>query len=361
MGGAPGVGPGGECWAAKSWVTTECAKCAAPEGNACPPFSWTACAPTLHDCNLAGSNCKYICPINTLNIAGLTRPTFRGPSCYNNEYGSQFGPQWVPTGKTRFEHYIKNATHLHTITQTIPDDLPWLKNQAHPAWNLQGCDAATAVYENIVCAIEILTAMDKRFEALPSGDPGNKITDFANNGNEQADRRELAVFLSQSWKETARMQVWEETPGSPYADCTAHSYACGKDLHYHGRGPVQLSWNYNYGPFSEWFYGDKMVLLDTPDQLDPEGPMGIIAYFWFWFTPREFSSGFPITGNIRMRDPIIHWTDGKMNQMYRDGKDYDSVAGLGLATNVQNGGIECSPGVRCMGNIEVALCSYLKH
>lgn len=88
-----------------------------------------------------------------------------------------------------------------------------------------------------------------------------------------------------------------------------------------------------------------MVLLDDPDKIDPEGPMGFIAKFWFWFTPRDFTSGAPISGTLRTRDAVVHWTDGKMNSIYGGGKDYDSVAGFGLTTNVINGGIECPPGV----------------
>ena len=45
---------------------------------------------------------------------------------------------------------------------------------------------------------------------------------------------------------------------------------CGKDkdgdfLSYFGRGAKQLSYNYNYGPFSEAMYGDVRTLLDKPE------------------------------------------------------------------------------------------------
>jgi hypothetical protein len=40
---------------------------------------------------------------------------------------------------------------------------------------------------------------------------------------------------------------------------------------YYGRGPLQLSWNYNLGPFSKAYYSDaydsKGKLLDTPDKM----------------------------------------------------------------------------------------------
>lgn len=335
----PPVSDGG-CWAPINWSGGACQRCAAPQGNACPAFSWTVCHSSERDCNLAtggGGGCAGECRANTL---GMSRPSFLGPSCYNSEYGSQFGPNWVPTGRTRFEQLVPSPTKLHHMIQTTDDDLPWLQK----SWGWKGCDAAAAVYENVVCSIEIMHSLNRQFEGTRGGAPGYFITDFANTGDDQTDRRELVAFFSHKFKETARLQVWEEAAVDPYADCTNVNFPCQPGARYHGRGPVQISWNFNYGPFSEWFYGDKMILLRNPERVDPEGPMGFIAAFWFWMTPRDFTSGAPISGSIRTRDAIIHWTDGKMNALYNDGRDYDAVAGLGLSTNVINGGIECRGG-----------------
>lgn len=228
---------------------------------------------------------------------------------------------------------------FHSMIQTVDDDVPWLQK----TWNLKGCDAAAAVYENVVCALELLESLNREFEGPKNGGPGNKITEFANSGDTQTNLREVAAFFSHKFKETGRLMTWEEQ-ASGYADPNAE-YPPYPGASYHGRGPVQLSWNYNYGPFSEWFYKDKNVLLQNPDKVDPEGPMGFIAAFWFWFTPRDFTSGAPISGSIRTRDAIIHWRDNKMNSIYNDGVNYDAVAGLGLSTNVINGGIECTGSV----------------
>ncbi|MEO0065771.1 MAG: hypothetical protein RI983_1097 [Bacteroidota bacterium] len=35
----------------------------------------------------------------------------------------------------------------------------------------------------------------------------------------------------------------------------------------HGRGPIQLSWNYNYGMFSKQVLGNKDSLLNKPELL----------------------------------------------------------------------------------------------
>ncbi|MGL5254624.1 MAG: chitinase [Brevinema sp.] len=55
---------------------------------------------------------------------------------------------------------------------------------------------------------------------------------------------------------------------------------------YHGRGPIQLSWNFNYGAFSAAVFGDKNVLLKDPDMVLRDGKLGIMAAIWFWMMPQ---------------------------------------------------------------------------
>ena len=58
-------------------------------------------------------------------------------------------------------------------------------------------------------------------------------------------------YIETNW--TADADVWPATPGKQY----------------YGRGPFQLSWNYNYGQFSNVFapssYNSKLYLLDQPE------------------------------------------------------------------------------------------------
>jgi hypothetical protein len=207
-------------------------------------------------------------------------------------------------------------------------------------WKLSGCEAAAAMYESMVCALEILEDMGKDFDPPKHGTRGASIKEFCNSPDDQINRLEVASFFSHKFKETGRFTAWEEGGGT-YAE-PHDTYPPFPGASYHGRGPIQISWNYNYGAFSEWLFGDKNVLLQNPDKVDPEGPMGFIAAFWFWFSPRDFYSMSPVGGSIRTRDAIIHWKDNQMNSIYNDGVDYDKYAGLGLSTNVINGGIECT-------------------
>jgi hypothetical protein len=52
---------------------------------------------------------------------------------------------------------------------------------------------------------------------------------------------------------------------------------------------MQLSWNYNYGQFSNIFapstYNGKMELLKDPDRVAREGYIAMAAAIWFYMTP----------------------------------------------------------------------------
>jgi len=56
---------------------------------------------------------------------------------------------------------------------------------------------------------------------------------------------------------------------------------------YHGRGPIQLSWNYNYGLFSAIYFGDKNVLLRNPERVVQDGVLAFATAIWFWMTPQS--------------------------------------------------------------------------
>ena len=63
-----------------------------------------------------------------------------------------------------------------------------------------------------------------------------------------------------------------------YRQCTETAvgdigFPCFDGQSYHGRGAKQLSYNYNYGPFSRAIFGPKEAetLLRNPDMLASEG------------------------------------------------------------------------------------------
>ena len=70
----------------------------------------------------------------------------------------------------------------------------------------------------------------------------------------------------------------------------------GLEYGYYGRGPSQLSWNFNYGPFGKDLYdklkdteystlinNDPNYVLNNPDIVAQNGMIGALSSIWFWF------------------------------------------------------------------------------
>ncbi|KAK7392175.1 hypothetical protein VNO78_20605 [Psophocarpus tetragonolobus] len=99
--------------------------------------------------------------------------------------------------------------------------------------------------------------------------------------------------------------VEEVTPQSDYCDSTNTQWPCYPGKTYKGRGPIQLSWNYNYGPAGKALGFDG---LRNPNVVSNNS---LIAFKTALCVPTE--------------------ADVAANR----------TAGFGLVTNIINGGLEC--------------------
>jgi hypothetical protein len=58
---------------------------------------------------------------------------------------------------------------------------------------------------------------------------------------------------------------------------------------YYGRGAFQLSWNYNYGRYSDIAFGgrlnDSNILLENPNLVATQPNLAIGSALWFYMTP----------------------------------------------------------------------------
>jgi hypothetical protein len=113
-------------------------------------------------------------------------------------------------------------------------------------------------------------------------------------------------------------------------------YPCTPGKQYSGRGPKQLSYNSNYGQFSEEFCGDKSILLDNPEWAGSNPILAWASSIWFWFT-----GGACIRQAGEICKPGCHEVMlGSKKKCPADiaaQREY----GLGWVTNVINGGLEC--------------------
>jgi chitinase len=155
-------------------------------------------------------------------------------------------------------------------------------------------------------------------------------------------KQEVAAFLGQTSHETTG--GWSTAPDGPfswgycfkqegdpqsdYCDTTKPEWPCAPEKRYYGRGPMQLSWNYNYGQAGRALGLD---LLGNPDLVATDAVVSFKTALWFWMTPQgnKPSSHAVITGR---------WTPtAEDNAAGR-------VPGYGVITNIINGGLECGIG-----------------
>src|SRR5665647_853317 len=170
---------------------------------------------------------------------------------------------------------------------------------------------------------------------------------FVAEGDERTRKRELAAFLANIAQETSG--GWDNAPGgyfkwglyfleernigprNTYNDTSKKNYPGMEGAYYYGRGPKQLTWNYNYGQFSEAWYGSKDTLLEHPDFLSKDPLLSFASALWFWMTPQ-----FP--------KPSCH--DIMIGKWIPTSDDIQKgrLPGFGATVNVINGGVECDSG-----------------
>ncbi len=130
---------------------------------------------------------------------------------------------------------------------------------------------------------------------------------------------------------------------------------------YHGRGPIQLSWNYNYGAFSRWLFDNGMMkdvitepdtLLKRPDYVANNGKVSMMSAIWFWMTPQEAkpSSHDVIYGDVTnvsqtsSEQGLPPRNDaGEVSVLKGETQDQSVMAyRIGTVINIVNGGLECN-------------------
>ncbi|MGW0506675.1 glycoside hydrolase family 19 protein [Micromonospora sp. NPDC003241] len=111
-----------------------------------------------------------------------------------------------------------------------------------------------------------------------------KFPAFAATGDERTRKRELAAFLANIDHESGGLVHVEEidrTAWGNYCD-TGQPYGCpAGQTAYHGRGPIQLSWNTNYQAAGDALGLD---LLNEPDLVRDDASVAWQTALWFWMT-----------------------------------------------------------------------------
>jgi predicted chitinase len=138
-----------------------------------------------------------------------------------------------------------------------------------------------------------------------------KYPAFCTTGTTDERRREAAAFLSNIAHETDSLALVEENNCASDTTCTQYGTAPNGKT-YHGRGPIQLSYSYNYQSADQAL---NLGIANNPDLVATDPTISFSTALWFWMT---FQSG--------------------------KGIPHDAVKqGLGATINIING-IECGGG-----------------
>ncbi|CAN1304090.1 Endochitinase At2g43590 [Linum perenne] len=105
-------------------------------------------------------------------------------------------------------------------------------------------------------------------------------------GNRES-KREVAAFFAHVTHETGHF-VWctefcyvEEIERGTYCDSSSTKYPCVSGKQYYGRGPLQLSWNYNYGACGK---ANGFDGLRNPEAVANDRVLTWKTALWFWTT-----------------------------------------------------------------------------
>ncbi|KAL8482836.1 hypothetical protein ACS0TY_025757 [Phlomoides rotata] len=104
---------------------------------------------------------------------------------------------------------------------------------------------------------------------------------FGTDGSADNAKREIAAFFAHVTHETGHMCSRVENGGQSrdYCDETNKQWPCAPNKGYYGRGPLQISWNYNYGPAGKAIGFDG---LNNPEIVARDPVISFKAAMWFW-------------------------------------------------------------------------------
>jgi chitinase len=150
-------------------------------------------------------------------------------------------------------------------------------------------------------------------------DAMKKYPSFATTGTDTVKKQEAAAFLANVNHETGGLVYIREinTANYPHYCDTSQSYGCpAGNAQYYGRGPIQLSWNFNYKAA-----GDALGinLLSQPDLVATDSSVAWQTGIWYWMTQNG-------PGTMTAHNAMVNG------------------AGFGQTIRSINGSIECNGG-----------------
>ncbi|XP_010687455.2 endochitinase A [Beta vulgaris subsp. vulgaris] len=97
-------------------------------------------------------------------------------------------------------------------------------------------------------------------------------------GSSDVVKREVAAFFAHLTHETGHFCYIEEIAKATYCQ-SSRTWPCNPNKKYYGRGPLQITWNYNYGAAGRSIGFDG---LNKPETVANNVVIAFKTAFWFW-------------------------------------------------------------------------------
>ncbi|XP_047951476.1 endochitinase A-like [Salvia hispanica] len=101
---------------------------------------------------------------------------------------------------------------------------------------------------------------------------------FGTTGSTDNAKREIAAFFAHVTHETGHFCYTREINGGTFC-ASSNMWPCTPGQSYYGRGPLQLTWNFNYGPAGRAIGFDG---LNNPDLVARDPIISFKTALWFW-------------------------------------------------------------------------------
>jgi chitinase len=147
----------------------------------------------------------------------------------------------------------------------------------------------------------------------------NAFPTFAKTGSDTIRRQEAAAFLANVSHETGGLVhiVEQNTANYPHYCDASQPYGCpAGQAAYYGRGPIQLSWNFNYKAAGDAL---GLPLLTNPWMVQNDASVAWRTGLWYWMTQNG-------PGTMTPHNAMVN------------------SAGFGQTIRSINGSIECNGG-----------------
>ncbi|MGW2403674.1 chitinase [Streptomyces sp. NPDC001739] len=157
--------------------------------------------------------------------------------------------------------------------------------------------------------------------------------EFANTGSDTVRRQEAAAFLANVGHETGGLVyvVEQNTANYPHYCDAGQPYGCpAGQAAYYGRGPLQLSWNFNYKAAGDALGID---LLHNPYLVEQDPAVAWKTALWYWntqngpgtMTPHQaMVSGAGFGETIRSINGSLECNGGNPDQVQSRINNYES-------------------------------------